>query len=446
MRKAGMVLAILCCAGCGDSSSSSMSCASCGSGRTCDVYSGRCVADVVPAHCSNGEKDAAESGVDCGGLCPEACANNVACLEDADCRSLYCADGVCHNRRCSSDSECDKGKCDGGFCATCLDGKANGDETALDCGGAFCGGCGVGLGCRDASDCASGLVCQSGVCAAGSGDVECVRDADCEGTCRDGRCVEDSGCQGDEDCAPGLECRDGACMEASGEGCSDGRQNGDETDVDCGGSCRGCAEGKSCQDNGDCGSFYCEGGTCAVNPCEPATAGALLLNELMSRPDVSKELYHVNGMQQKYLEIYNTTDRAIDLASLSLVIDDKPVALSGCIEARTYLVIHPSDVEMSAPTLGGEIMASEQLALAIPDSGAFTAELSRDTVRIHGVYVPDMSGKPGVSAALPPVLADRTQDEAGRDVLIPHDEIKTDDSGVHDFSPSVPNYTTQPQG
>ncbi|MDY0002358.1 MAG: calcium-binding EGF-like domain-containing protein [Polyangia bacterium] len=48
------------------------------------------------------------------------------------------------------------------------------------------------------------------------------------------------------------------------ETCSDGIQNGVETDVDCGGGdCAPCAEGAGCLENTDCRSGYCaEGGTC----------------------------------------------------------------------------------------------------------------------------------------------------------------------------------------
>jgi hypothetical protein len=46
--------------------------------------------------------------------------------------------------------------------------------------------------------------------------------------------------------------------------CSDGVRNGDETDVDCGGTvCPGCANGGSCQSDGDCKSGVCNSGTCA---------------------------------------------------------------------------------------------------------------------------------------------------------------------------------------
>lgn len=40
--------------------------------------------------------------------------------------------------------------------------------------------------------------------------------------------------------------------------CQDGKQNGDETDIDCGGSCSAkCAEGQGCNVNGDCVSNNC---------------------------------------------------------------------------------------------------------------------------------------------------------------------------------------------
>lgn len=50
--------------------------------------------------------------------------------------------------------------------------------------------------------------------------------------------------------------------------CSDGVVNGDETDVDCGGSlCSGCAVGQMCGGNADCASNYCSGGICQTATC-----------------------------------------------------------------------------------------------------------------------------------------------------------------------------------
>ena len=44
--------------------------------------------------------------------------------------------------------------------------------------------------------------------------------------------------------------------------CSNGIKEGDETDIDCGGSCTLCSNGKSCLIDSDCESSYCNGGIC----------------------------------------------------------------------------------------------------------------------------------------------------------------------------------------
>ena len=45
--------------------------------------------------------------------------------------------------------------------------------------------------------------------------------------------------------------------------CDDGVQNGNETDVDCGGSCAGCGEGKICEEPADC----MDGMSCVGTKC-----------------------------------------------------------------------------------------------------------------------------------------------------------------------------------
>jgi hypothetical protein len=44
--------------------------------------------------------------------------------------------------------------------------------------------------------------------------------------------------------------------------CTDSVRNGNETDVDCGGTCPRCAVGKTCVARNDCASARCEAGTC----------------------------------------------------------------------------------------------------------------------------------------------------------------------------------------
>jgi hypothetical protein len=65
---------------------------------------------------------------------------------------------------------------------------------------------------------------------------------------------------GGEGGAPGAGGQGGAPVSS----CTDGATNGEETDVDCGGTlCAACTLGKACGVPGDCDTNVCEGGTCA---------------------------------------------------------------------------------------------------------------------------------------------------------------------------------------
>jgi hypothetical protein len=86
----------------------------------------------------------------------------------------------------------------------------------------------------------------------------------CEGnpckSCRGGACVNRGN---GAECGEHRRCRDGVCTPIPAT-CSDGRQNGDESDTDCGGSCDRCANGKACTSIDDCDSARCTGGRCAT--------------------------------------------------------------------------------------------------------------------------------------------------------------------------------------
>jgi hypothetical protein len=49
--------------------------------------------------------------------------------------------------------------------------------------------------------------------------------------------------------------------------CADGIKNGNESDVDCGGNCPRCANGKACLVRNDCAGAHCVNGTC--QECSP---------------------------------------------------------------------------------------------------------------------------------------------------------------------------------
>ena len=74
-------------------------------------------------------------------------------------------------------------------------------------------------------------------------------------------------CRADSDCFS-MVCSACQCLLP---GCSDGRRNGSESDVDCGGSsaaCVRCADGKRCFQDSDCQNLACQMGVCAsVGTC-----------------------------------------------------------------------------------------------------------------------------------------------------------------------------------
>ena len=67
-------------------------------------------------------------------------------------------------------------------------------------------------------------------------------------------------------CPSGI-CTNGACVAASS--CTDAIKNGTETDVDCGGSCPKCGNGKTCLADADCRSGSCLNHVCTS--CKPGS-------------------------------------------------------------------------------------------------------------------------------------------------------------------------------
>jgi hypothetical protein len=218
-------------------------------------YEGVC----ITSFCDSGTKNGNESDVDCGGAC-DPCSGGAMC----DHNDYNCVSG-----QCLGDMDGPGGGDVDPVCApdTCGNAELDGDETDLDCGGS-CRGCDINGGCIEDSDCES-LWCNNDVCKTPS----CIdgiqngreTDLDCGGNC-DG-CVPGQACIEDWDCDSmdhqGARCVDDTCVS-----CDDGVQNGDETDIDCGGSdymCDRCAVGASCIDDYDCEDGQC--GACYDNVC-----------------------------------------------------------------------------------------------------------------------------------------------------------------------------------
>jgi len=88
-------------------------------------------------------------------------------------------------------------------------------------------------------------------------------DVDCGGSCDP--CNAGRSCGGPTDCISG-DCTMGICVDPA---CDDGVQNGMESDVDCGGACEPCMMGQPCNGGGDCVSRVCGADMlCAAPACD----------------------------------------------------------------------------------------------------------------------------------------------------------------------------------
>ena len=262
-------------------------CPACPDGQGCnnffDCINLNCGGGICqPAACDvggaggDGVLNGTETDVDCGGPGCDPCPFGDDCNVDSDC-AIGGPAGV--------------GICDGGVCVSCNDGVLNGEETDTasafggggeDCGGSDCLPCSDGADCGVNGDCGqTDALCTNNVCTScfdgvlnnqetaiggGPGGEDCGQSANGgNGVCPD--CVDTFTCGNNDDCASG-QCWDDPSAGLICVSCSDGAQNDNETDVDCGGlDCAPCADGLGCLSFEDCESLVCVGGTCAAPSC-----------------------------------------------------------------------------------------------------------------------------------------------------------------------------------
>jgi hypothetical protein len=184
------------------------------------------------AACS-GKKGSDAGPVDaaCGADAGSLCAVGEACTADSDCQSNACRIGAC----------------------------AMSSETDVGCGGLGNPPCAAGKACQVASDCID-KVCKANLCKAATNTDEVKNgnetDVDCGGT-GNLPCALGDMCLVSADCASNLcPAATLVCTMASDH---DGIKDGNETDVDCGGSdAKKCDVGKTCKAHTDCVSNGCD--------------------------------------------------------------------------------------------------------------------------------------------------------------------------------------------
>ncbi len=105
-------------------------------------------------------------------------------------------------------------------------------------------------------DAGNGASCENGV---RDGDETSL---DCGGSCP--ACADGDNCSVPDDCASGV-CQRGRCLVPT---CMDEVRNGRETGRDCGADCGLCPGGEPCTSNDQCLSGRCRGGACTMSDCE----------------------------------------------------------------------------------------------------------------------------------------------------------------------------------
>ncbi len=293
----------------------------------CDVESGACVACTESAHCpgslpvcdpSTHSCVVCTEDAHCPGSAPhcEPTTNTcVVCLGDADCPAgnlcdnNVCVPGCSPTQPCANGQQCDLPE---GTCVECVDDSACGGATpyclqsenrCVPClsvpqdtcpDGQYCRADHVcEQGCKDGSDCPSGVCLPDRSCGGCSSDSECAAGKVCD--VESGTCV--AACSAHAPCGGGRECCGGHCVNAAsdedncgacgvtcgaGQSCCGGSCTGLNTDIHCGACGITCGAGQTCcngtctplgtlQNCGGCGQACAPGDFCDGNTCHTPT-------------------------------------------------------------------------------------------------------------------------------------------------------------------------------
>ncbi|MDC0742378.1 hypothetical protein [Polyangium mundeleinium] len=161
--------------------------------------------------CNAGNSPTADSGKPC----TTEWGKTGLCTDQFQCRECT-LDAHCPGAKCAPNGQCVPLHCANGV----LD-MAN-EETDIDCGGAACAPCAVGLKCSQRSDCegegqciGSPKTCQLPTCEDTFKNGN-ETDVNCGGSCAEDvanpkRCSDGQGCLVPNDCATGLSCKAGIC-------------------------------------------------------------------------------------------------------------------------------------------------------------------------------------------------------------------------------------------
>ena len=258
----------------------------------------------------------------------------ISCMVAALFAACGCSD---KNNSCESSEDCGDTNiymCNlDGVCvekpdAHCNNQVKDADESDIDCGGAACAKCVNNKKCNNENDCGSGY-------------------------CNDKKVCTPMACDNNEVCSKfGGTCDFEASVCVT---CSDGIKNGEEPDVDCGGTCSTkCEGGKACNEHKDCVNGFCDNNVCSKQAAETADPNVLVINEVFDS-SASSEPFPLNDDHDacEFIEIANTSDKSVKVDGLSIEMkrtdDEKKkttnIPLSGVIPAKNLLVVHTCDAD-----------------------------------------------------------------------------------------------------
>jgi PKD repeat protein len=225
-----------------------------------------CSCHIAPTECLAAQcNNGRPDGDETGVDCGGSCR---PCALAAECyRDRDCASGHCLERVCV-EAEPDAGGSGGS------DSSGVGGSSGTGGSAGAAGSAGTGndpnvpacvAACPIGAACTTAIACATGFCTAGV----CASEGDVAPPCETA-CAVGTPCTVVQNCQSGV-CSDGVCGAAAS--CGDSVLNGSETDIDCGGgACAGCERGSPCQTNTDCRSAHCLGLACVTGP----TAGFTL--------------------------------------------------------------------------------------------------------------------------------------------------------------------------
>jgi hypothetical protein len=236
----------------------------CAEGSTPDAGAGGSAA-AGPGTSATSGGSSGKGGDGAGGDCTEPADT------PGDCKKTLCQGGVLVAVNDDGDAPNDGKAC---TLEACSAGSAvvtpvNAGALCAESGGKFCDGSGSCVACLSTSDCDAGETCSPAhacvpdSCADGSQNGD-ETDIDCGGSCG-ATCPPGKACSSDGDCAMSV-CVANVCTSL----CDDGIEDGDETDIDCGGACALLPDPKKCgPDEGCAVDADCAGGDCASMKCVP---------------------------------------------------------------------------------------------------------------------------------------------------------------------------------